>query len=307
LKIIDNNSKDVIKKEYTGGSPGHVKNTRYFYFDNVKKRNTNLAILCGGYEQCEKDFEISRTKFPFFAIIYTISGRGTFTLNSKDYPLHCGSLSAFGPNVPYRYVTNAVNPMEQIFIIFTGSQAKTLFERSKLNENVAVAVSNPEFTLSILKQILENGFNQNEYTQETCCNYLKSILLEQANVKTDLRPNNVSFESFLKCKNFLENNFTQIESSNQLAEECCLDIRYIARLFKKYEHKRPYECLIQLKMNKAANLLITSRLNISQIAKMAGIKDSYHFSRLFKKRFHVSPTKYRFNPMNSTDPKMPAR
>jgi len=295
MKINNENNKNIIKKEFTAGCPGHVKNAKYFYFDSPKKRNKNLAILCGGYEQCEHDFEISRTTFPFFAIIYTISGRGTFTLNSKDYPLHYGSLSAFGTNVPYRYVSDAVNPMEQIFIIYIGSQAKNLFEKSKLNENAAVTVSNPEFTLNILKQILKNGFNQNEYTQEICCNYLKSILLEQANIKTDLHPNNVSFESFLKCKNFLENNFTRIESSNQLAEECCLDIRYIARLFRKYKHKRPYECLIQLKMNKAANLLITSTLNINQIAKMTGIQDAYHFSRLFKKRFNVSPKEYRLN------------
>jgi ssDNA-binding Zn-finger/Zn-ribbon topoisomerase 1 len=238
LENIDNKIKNIIKKEFTGGSPGHVRNAKYFYFDNIKKRNTNLAILCGGYEQCESDFEISRTKFPFFAIVYTISGKGTFTLNSKDYSLHYGSLSAFGPDIPYKYVTDAQNPMEQIFIIFIGSQAKTLFEKSKLKKNAVITVSNPESTLSILKQILENGFNQNEYTQEICCNYLRSLLLEQANLKTNSHSNSVSFDSFWKCKNYLENNFTKIESSNQLAQECCLDIRYIARLFRKYEKKK---------------------------------------------------------------------
>ncbi|MEN6384523.1 MAG: AraC family transcriptional regulator [Phycisphaerales bacterium] len=298
MKINNKYSKDTIKKEYTAGSPGHVKSARYFYFDNVKKKNTELAILCGGYEQCESDFEISRTKFPFFGLVYTISGKGKFTLNSKDYPLHYGSLSVFGPNVPYRYVTDIENPMEQIFIIFIGSQAKELLEKSRLKENAAVSVSNPESTLSILKQLLENGFNQNTYTQEICCNYLKSILLEQASISNNLYSKSVSFESFLKCKTFLENNFTRIESSNQLAEECCMDIRYIARLFRKYEHKKPHECLIHLKMNKAANLLITSKLNVNQIARMAGIKDAYHFSRLFKRRFKVSPTEYRSNPIS---------
>jgi AraC-like DNA-binding protein len=61
--------------------------------------------------------------------------------------------------------------------------------------------------------------------------------------------------------------------------------------------KKPHECLMQLKMNKAANLLITSKFNINQIAKMTGIKDAYHFSRLFKKRFNISPTQYRLNPI----------
>jgi hypothetical protein len=102
MKINSENNKNTIKKEFTAGCPGHVKNAKYFYFDNPKKRNKNIAILCGGYEQCEPDFEISRTMFSFFAIVYTISGKGIFTLQSQNYPLHTGTISAFSPNVPYR-------------------------------------------------------------------------------------------------------------------------------------------------------------------------------------------------------------
>jgi len=295
MKINNENNKNIIKKEFTDGCPGHVKNAKYFYFDNPRKRNKNLAILCGGYEQCESDFEISRTTFPFFAIIYTISGKGIFTLHSKSYPLHTGIISAFSPNVSYKYTADTQNPMEQIFIIFTGTLAKTLLKTSTLANNSVVTVSNPQAVMTILKQILENGFSQNKYAQEICSNYLISILLELANTKNNSNIDKASFCSFQKCKHYLEDNFANINSSSQLAKQCCLDIRYIARLFRKYENKRPYEYLIQLKMNKAANLLIATKLNINQVARMTGIEDSYHFSRIFKKRFGISPTEYRLN------------
>ncbi len=295
MEINGKNNKNIIKKEFTAGSPGHVKNAKYFYFDNPKKQNKNLAILCGGYEQCEPDFEISRTTFPFFAIVYIISGKGIFTLHSKSYPLHTGTISAFSPNVPYIYTSDSQNPMEQIFIIFTGARAKALLKTSTLTDNSVVTVSNPQAVVTVLKQILENGFSQNEHAQEICSNYLISLLLELTNTKNSSHIDKASFCNFQKCKHYLENNFANINSSSQLAKQCCLDIRYIARLFRKYENKRPYEYLTQLKMNKAANLLIATKLNINQVARMTGIEDAYHFSRIFKKRFGISPTEYRLN------------
>jgi transcriptional regulator GlxA family with amidase domain len=78
-----------------------------------------------------------------------------------------------------------------------------------------------------------------------------------------------------------------------LAEECSFDIRYIARLFKKYAGIRPYDYLMKLKTDNALNLLVTSNLSIKKIAFMSGFTDPGHFSRVFKKRFDLSPESYR--------------
>ncbi len=289
--IINN----AIKKEFTEGVPGHVMQAQYFYFDANGERNDQLGILCGGYEKCAKDFELNRKNFPFYTIEFTVSGKGTFACNGKTHLLHYGILTGYGPKTPHRFETDPSDPMEHIFVIFMGQEADKLFKRSSMQLKSSILVANPDFILSLMRQILKIGFEKPAYAEEIVCNYLRSLLLEQTDTNLAVNPNSLSLENFQRCKNYMDYHFEKINSSSQLAEECNLNIRYIARLFKRYKQMRPYEYLIRLKMNKAANLLMTTTLSIKQIATMTGIEDPYHFSRMFKKNFNVAPTEYRNN------------
>jgi transcriptional regulator GlxA family with amidase domain len=67
----------------------------------------------------------------------------------------------------------------------------------------------------------------------------------------------------------------------------------MSSLFKRYSDNSPHEYLTRLKLNKAANMLLTSRLTIKEIAREVGFDDPYHFSRNFKKFHKLSPKYYR--------------
>lgn len=290
---MPHNQNKHIKKEYAGETPGHVIKAKYFYFETASRTNPNFEILCGGHEKCAPDFNINRQNFPFFGIIFTISGKGMFETDNMQHNLYPGRISALCPYVPYKLIADKQTPMEQIFILFNGNNTEILLKKSTLNTKGTVNVKNAESTLSILKNIIEIGMSQTDFAQEICCSYLKGILLEQAN-STDIQPiESSSYESFQKCKNYIDNNFTNITSAQEIADQCCLNIRYIARLFRTYEKIRPYDYLTRLKVNKAANVLLTTNLNINQIARMTGFDNPYHFSRVFKSKFKISPLKYR--------------
>jgi len=69
--------------------------------------------------------------------------------------------------------------------------------------------------------------------------------------------------------------------------------QYSQQIFKKYYRNSPHEYVMRLKLNKAANLLLTSMLSIKEIAYSVGFGDQYHFSRNFKKFHLLSPSDYR--------------
>ncbi len=139
------------------------------------------------------------------------------------------------------------------------------------------------------------GFSKSRFVKEICECYLKAAILDQAQNRLNEEFGSASYESFLKRKQHIDYNFITIQSSAKLAEKCCFDVRYVARLFRKYENTRAYDYLMQLKIDKALNLLITSNLNINEIALMTGFDDPYHFSRIFKKKLNMSPSRYRAN------------
>ncbi|MBQ8484144.1 MAG: response regulator [Bacteroidales bacterium] len=55
----------------------------------------------------------------------------------------------------------------------------------------------------------------------------------------------------------------------------------------------PVEFLRDIRMKRAAELILTGEYTMSQVAYMVGINDSHYFSKCFKQQFGVTPTQYR--------------
>ena len=49
-----------------------------------------------------------------------------------------------------------------------------------------------------------------------------------------------------------------------------------------------------IRLKKSIELLRTNTLNITEIAIKCGFNDANYFSRIFKRKFGVSPLKYKF-------------
>jgi len=81
----------------------------------------------------------------------------------------------------------------------------------------------------------------------------------------------------------------RLRSLEQISAECRVDAAYLCRLFQRYDHQTPYRALIRLKMNYAAERLQSPGATVKQIAEETGFINQFHFSRVFKSVFGVSP------------------
>ena len=68
---------------------------------------------------------------------------------------------------------------------------------------------------------------------------------------------------------------------------------YISKIFKEETGISPIQYLIQVRLEKAKDLLTSSSLSVKEIASAVGYGDAYYFSKLFKKHYDLSPTSYR--------------
>jgi len=68
---------------------------------------------------------------------------------------------------------------------------------------------------------------------------------------------------------------------------------YISKIFKEETGSSPIQYLIEIRLEKAKSLLVSSSLPIQEIAEAVGYKDAYYFSKLFKKYYDLSPSAYR--------------
>jgi AraC-like DNA-binding protein len=85
------------------------------------------------------------------------------------------------------------------------------------------------------------------------------------------------------------------ESLNRerMAQHAALSPGYFSILFKKHTGISPIHYLNKIRMDRAKELLRTSRISIKQIATLVGFSDSFYFSRVFGKETGMSPRDYR--------------
>jgi transcriptional regulator GlxA family with amidase domain len=107
----------------------------------------------------------------------------------------------------------------------------------------------------------------------------------------------ISTQTYQKCKTYIDTHFSWIQTPGEVAEQCEIDIRYMASLFKKHCHISPSQYIMALKLNKAANLLLTTDDKVKEIAEQVGFEDPYHFSKNFKQFHGQSPNHYRHEHM----------
>lgn len=82
---------------------------------------------------------------------------------------------------------------------------------------------------------------------------------------------------------------------SQLALEVNLSESRLQHLFKQETGVRLGRLLTEQRLQKAAELLVRTRLRIKEIAAVAGYEHASSFSRAFEQRFAQSPLVYRRN------------
>lgn len=113
--------------------------------------------------------------------------------------------------------------------------------------------------------------------------------------KTIISARNSSTKSFVsRAKEYVHNNFGDAGLSlDHVCERLGVSNSYFSTIFKKETGSSFISYLTDYRMDRASSLLIETNEKSYMIAKKVGYTDPNYFSYVFKRRFGVSPSKYR--------------
>ncbi len=93
---------------------------------------------------------------------------------------------------------------------------------------------------------------------------------------------------------YLDTHYSEKISLDRIAQNMYLSPVYISKIFKEETGESPINYLIKIRLEKAKDMLSSPTPNsIKKIANDVGYEDAYHFSKLFKKYYGISPLYYR--------------
>ena len=94
-------------------------------------------------------------------------------------------------------------------------------------------------------------------------------------------------------RRYLEDNYMFDLSLDSVGEILHISPAYLSAQFKKYQKMNFLDCLTELRINAAKELLADPFRSSAEVASMVGYEDASYFAGAFKKRTGMTPTQYR--------------
>ena len=273
------------------------------------KNFIDLGLYQFGWEHCEPSHSFGPAVRNHFLFHYVLSGTGTLIAeNSKKesitYSIKSGQGFMIFPNQICTYIADAQQPWEYVWIEFDGLRAKETVELSGLCVNTPVykakykdiAQTMKNEMLYIVNHKDDSPFHLIGQLYLFIDSFIKSSAITQLKNSNNLRDFYIQ-----ESLSFIEQNFQNDITIEDIAACCGLNRSYFGKIFHEVLGKSPQEFLISYRMTKATELLKLTSLSIAEISSTVGYSNQLHFSRAFKKIYGISPRQWRYeNPFKCT-------
>jgi AraC-like DNA-binding protein len=272
----------------------HVREARRFYLDLAPSARQPLVVVCGGFEYSAPDYSIDRAGFPYFSIEFVARGNGALLLSGKEVRLLPGTVFTYGPDIPHRITTDRNDPLAKYFVDFAGRRAARLLHQHALAPGTSGRVFAPGEMQRIFDDLIQNGLKSTRLTSRVCATLLEYLVLKMAeSLSTWEAAQTPAYATYERCHRHIQANYARLTGLPQIARQCHVTPAYLCRLFRRYDHQTPYQFLMRLKMNLAAERLQKPGVLVKQVAAELGFDDPFHFSRAFKNVLGLSPETFR--------------
>ena len=91
----------------------------------------------------------------------------------------------------------------------------------------------------------------------------------------------------------MEENIEEPMSPSILASEMGMSTRQLERLFRRYLNRSPKRYYMELRLNRARNLLVQTDMSVIQVALACGFASPSHFSKCYRAQFNTTPYRER--------------
>ncbi|MDQ0886313.1 two-component system response regulator YesN [Paenibacillus sp. V4I9] len=103
----------------------------------------------------------------------------------------------------------------------------------------------------------------------------------------------ISKETVKKIIQYIDSSYTEDISLSMLSRQFNISLGYLSALIKKETGTNYSDYVVTKRLNLAKELLSDVSLSIQEIVERVGYKDYFHFNKLFKKHFGITPSKHR--------------
>jgi len=256
----------------------------------------NLSVLNGhfsdinpvtaGWDSCESGHSWGPACRDYYLLHFVVSGTGTFQRGQSIYTLKGGDVFFVRPGELVYYEASKDDPWSYIWVGFAGDKCEELLCSTPLGDSKCTGEM--PYLRSTFERIksFSNGGHISELA--LCAMIYEMLALMQKQASAHAKGDYVA-----RTADFIRANYAMPITIESIAKMIGLDRRYLCRLFAIETGQTPKEFLVNTRLERAAMFLSSPDITVSEAACSVGYTDVFNFSKMFKKKYGVSPQQYK--------------
>ncbi|WP_113662634.1 helix-turn-helix transcriptional regulator [Pedobacter nanyangensis] len=254
----------------------------------------------------------------FYTMRFVFSGSESCTMGRRKLNIFPDSFAFFNAGTTYKASVKSTSPVtvlslamrvpfiENFHRIFNQSNQEHV-ETSNHTAPFFMETLYPlsdmmQYHLHHLKASLEigepNELKVNQYLHDCLFEYYRIYQNEVSNRLNKLNSLNPAtrkelLRRLLLAREFINGNFNRKIYLEDISAYCCLSVNHLLRTFKAAYGITPFQYLIQLRLQRAKSMLLSTNYSVKLVAGKVGLKDTSAFIRLFNGREGKTPLAYR--------------
>ena len=234
-----------------------------------------------------------------YEIYFLSKGNRSFFLADSLYKINAPTLVVIPPNAVHKtegqsFERHNVNVSEEYL---------SAYEKHVLDE-IALKFINlsPQESKSLLS-VLNDAYavdKHSKFSNEKLKSVFSYFIFLLNGLKVDIQQPKANFKNaipplYLKILDYLNTHYSENITLDVLAERFFIPKPTLTYNFKKFVGKSPIDFLVDIRLAKAKQMLVSSKKKLEEIAFLNGFSSANYFGLIFKKREGLAPSSYRKN------------
>ena len=231
-----------------------------------------------------------------YQLLYIAEGRGTLTTASAGkYSISEGDIFLIFPGEWHTYSPNPETGWKEYWIGFKGINIDSRVSAGFFSKHSPIyKVGYNDTLISLFKEAIQVAMKQEKHFQQLLAGIVNYMLGLAFSIDSNKKlKNSMNQELVNRARTFMQENIETNIEMPEIADHLIISYSSFRHIFKQYTGIAPSQYYLNLKIQRAKDMLKSSTASIKEISYILHFDTPEYFTKLFKKKTGLTPSQFR--------------
>lgn len=231
-----------------------------------------------------------------YQILYITEGRGTFTTASAGkYSISEGDIFLIFPGEWHTYSPDPETGWKEYWIGFKGINIDSRVAAGFFSKHSPIyRIGYNDTLISLFKEAIQVAKKQEKHFQQLLAGIVNYMLGLAFSIDSNKKlKNSMNLEFVNRARAFMLENIESNIEIPEVADYLHISYSSFRHIFKQYTGIAPSQYYLNLKIQRAKDMLKSSTASIKEISYILHFDTPEYFTKLFKKKTGLTPSQFR--------------